>query len=83
MQIQQFMEENYIAIFFNKNDYDKSRSEEGRVNEFEQNDTPSRFSDSYGDSLSVCVISDNQQFYGEFLCVPYPAARVHYDDGGS
>ena len=54
-----------------------------RVNEFEQNDTPSRLSDSYGDSFSVCAIFDNQLSYGILLCVPYPAARVHYDDGRS
>ena len=38
-----------------------------RADGFEQDDTKGRLSDRNGDSISVCHISDNQFFYGQFL----------------
>lgn len=36
-----------------------------------------------GDCISVCDVSDNQLFYGQFLCLPDFTDRVYHDDGRS
>jgi hypothetical protein len=49
----------------------------------EQNNFKNRLGGSYGDSFYVRTVSAYQLFHGRLLRVPYPAGRIHHDDGRS